>query len=97
MVAFTAYMNIDLGGSCCMQVPAANVLGEVGTGAAVLMSGLDYERLILAALPVGMMEACLDLALKYAVQRKQFGQPIGEFQVRVQQCCLLLFTMCTCW
>jgi isovaleryl-CoA dehydrogenase len=47
----------------------------------VLMSGLDYERLVLAAGPVGLMQACLDVALPYATQRKQFGQAIGQFQL----------------
>eukprot|EP01116_Phalansterium_solitarium_P017108 TRINITY_DN4133_c0_g1_i2.p1 TRINITY_DN4133_c0_g1~~TRINITY_DN4133_c0_g1_i2.p1 ORF type:complete len:428 (-),score=167.93 TRINITY_DN4133_c0_g1_i2:25-1308(-) len=62
-------------------VPAANVLGAVGGGARVLMSGLDYERLVLAAGPCGIMAACMDVTLPYVHQRKQFGQPIGEFQL----------------
>lgn len=62
-------------------VPAENVLGEVGKGVNVLMSGLDYERAILAGGPLGIMQACLDLALPYLHQRKQFGQAIGEFQL----------------
>jgi isovaleryl-CoA dehydrogenase len=63
------------------QVPAENVLGRVGGGAAVLMSGLDYERVVLAAGPLGIMRACLDLVLPYVHERRQFGQPIGEFQI----------------
>ncbi|ABE37594.1 isovaleryl-CoA dehydrogenase [Rhodopseudomonas pseudopalustris] len=62
------------------EVPEANVLGEVGQGVRVLMSGLDYERAVMAAGPVGIMAACLDLVVPYARDRKQFGQPIGEFQ-----------------
>src|SRR3546814_472505 len=63
------------------EVPEENVLGAVGKGIAVLMSGLDYERLVLAAGPLGIMQACLDLALPYIHERRQFGQPIGEFQL----------------
>jgi isovaleryl-CoA dehydrogenase len=63
------------------SVPATQVLGEVNQGARVLMSGLDYERTILAAGPVGIMQACMDLVLPYVHERKQFNQPIGEFQL----------------
>lgn len=63
------------------QVPKANVLGEVDKGVHILMSGLDYERVVLAAGPVGIMQACIDLALPYVHERKQFGQAIGEFQL----------------
>src|ERR687894_279315 len=63
------------------EVPEENVLGEVGRGVNVLMSGLDYERAVLAAGPLGIMQACLDVALPYAHERKQFGQPIGNFQL----------------
>ena len=63
------------------EVPADNVLGEVGNGVNVLMSGLDYERAVLAAGPLGIMQACMDVVLPYVHERKQFGQPIGEFQL----------------
>ena len=63
------------------EVPAENVLGEVGGGVRVLMSGLDYERAVLAAGPLGILQACLDLVVPYVHERKQFGQPIGEFQL----------------
>lgn len=63
------------------EVPEENVLGQVGKGVAVLMSGLDYERLVLAAGPVGLMQACMDIALPYSQDRQQFGQPIGDFQL----------------
>jgi isovaleryl-CoA dehydrogenase len=63
------------------EVPAENVLGEVGGGVKVLMSGLDYERLVLAGGPLGIMAACMDVVLPYVHERKQFGQPIGEFQL----------------
>ncbi len=62
------------------EVPEENVVGEVGKGVNVLMSGLDYERAVLAAGPIGIMQACMDIALPYVHERKQFGQPIGEFQ-----------------
>ncbi|WNO52914.1 isovaleryl-CoA dehydrogenase [Stakelama saccharophila] len=63
------------------EVPAENVLGEVNQGAKVLMSGLDYERAVLAAGPLGIMQACLDTVLPYVRERSQFGQPIGSFQL----------------
>ncbi len=63
------------------QVPAANVLGMEGKGVNVLMSGLDYERVVLAGGPVGIMAACLDVVMPYVHERKQFGQAIGEFQL----------------
>lgn len=62
------------------KVPAQNILGEVNQGVKILMSGLDYERTILAAGPVGIMQACIDVVLPYVHERKQFNQAIGEFQ-----------------
>jgi isovaleryl-CoA dehydrogenase len=63
------------------EVPEENVLNSVGKGVNVLMSGLDYERAVLAAGPLGIMHACLDVVLPYVQERKQFGQPIGTFQL----------------
>ena len=62
-------------------VPAENVLGEINDGVAVLMSGLDYERAVLSGGPVGIMQACLDTVVPYVHERRQFDQPIGEFQL----------------
>ncbi|MEO5758832.1 MAG: isovaleryl-CoA dehydrogenase [Mesorhizobium sp.] len=64
-----------------VEVPFENVLHEEGRGVEVLMSGLDYERTVLAGGPIGLMAACLDVAIPYVHERKQFGQPIGEFQL----------------
>ncbi len=64
-----------------VEVPFENVLHEDGRGVEVLMSGLDYERVVLSAGPLGVMAACLDVAVPYVQQRKQFGQAIGEFQL----------------
>jgi len=63
------------------EVPEENVLGQVGKGVNVLMSGLDYERAVLAAGSTGIMQACMDVVLPYIHERKQFGQAIGEFQL----------------
>ena len=63
------------------EVPEENVLGAVGEGVGVLMSGLDFERTVLAAGPLGLMQAALDVVLPYVHERKQFGQPIGSFQL----------------
>ena len=63
------------------EVPEANVLGKLGGGVNVLMSGLDYERLVLSGGPIGIMQACMDVVIPYLHERKQFGQPIGEFQL----------------
>ncbi|MDO6416377.1 acyl-CoA dehydrogenase family protein [Sphingomonas sp. BIUV-7] len=62
-------------------VPDANVMGEIGAGVRILMSGLDYERVVLAGIQLGIMQACLDVVLPYVRERKQFGQPIGSFQL----------------
>lgn len=63
------------------EVPEENILGKLNKGSQVLMSGLDYERVILAAGPVGIMQACLDVVVPYVHERKQFGKAIGEFQL----------------
>ena len=63
------------------EVPEENVLGAVGRGVNVLMSGLDYERAVLSGGPLGIMQACMDVVIPYVHERKQFGQPIGEFQL----------------
>jgi isovaleryl-CoA dehydrogenase len=63
------------------EVPEENVLGQVGRGVAVLMSGLDYERVVLAAGPLGLMQCAMDVVLPYVHERKQFGQAIGSFQL----------------
>lgn len=64
-----------------VYVPAENILGELGKGVKVLMSGLDYERVVLSGIGCGIMAACLDEIMPYMVQRKQFGQPIGSYQL----------------
>ena len=64
-----------------VEVPVENVLGEVNDGARVLMSGLDFERAVLAAGPTGIMQACMDVVVPYIHERKQFGQSIGEFEL----------------
>ncbi|OWR00365.1 acyl-CoA dehydrogenase family protein [Sphingopyxis witflariensis] len=63
------------------EVPEENALGPVNGGVGVLMSGLDFERAVLAGIPLGIMQACLDVVLPYVRERKQFGKPIGEFQL----------------
>ena len=63
------------------EVPEENVMGPLGGGAGVLMSGLDYERAVLSAGPLGIMQACLDVVIPYVRERKQFGKPIGSFQL----------------
>lgn len=63
------------------RVPVENILGPVDQGMSVLMSGLDYERVVLAAGPLGIMQACLDVVLPYVRERRQFGRPIGAFQL----------------
>jgi isovaleryl-CoA dehydrogenase len=62
-------------------VPAENILGKLNEGAKVLMGGLNFERLILASGPVGLMQACLDVVIPYIHERKQFGKPIGKYQL----------------
>ena len=78
------------------DVPAENVLGRVDQGVRVLMSGLDYERAVLAAGPIGIMQACFDVVLPYVHERKQFGQAIGEFQLMQGKLADMYTTMNAC-
>ena len=78
------------------EVPAENVLGEVGRGVNVLMSGLDYERAVLAAGPLGIMQACMDVVMPYVHERKQFGQSIGTFQLVQGKVADMYVTMNAC-
>jgi isovaleryl-CoA dehydrogenase len=78
------------------EVPQENVLGQVNEGAAVLMSGLDYERIVLAGGPLGIMQACLDTALPYMHEREQFGRPIGTFQLMQGKLADMYTTMNAC-
>ena len=91
MAGFTRAQKLDKlgmrGSNTCelvfenVEVPEENVLGQVDGGVAVLMSGLDYERAVLAGGPLGIMQAAMDVVVPYVHERKQFGQPIGEFQI----------------
>jgi isovaleryl-CoA dehydrogenase len=78
------------------EVPEENVLGEVGRGVKILMSGLDYERAVLAAGPLGIMQACMDVAMPYVHERKQFGEPIGRFQLVQGKIADMYVTMNAC-
>jgi isovaleryl-CoA dehydrogenase len=78
------------------EVPAENVVGKVNDGVKVLMSGLDYERAVLAAGPLGIMQACLDAVIPYVHERKQFGQAIGEFQLMQGKLADMYTTMNAC-
>ncbi|MBI1395404.1 MAG: isovaleryl-CoA dehydrogenase [Betaproteobacteria bacterium] len=78
------------------EVPEENVLGEVGRGVNVLMSGLDFERAVLSGGPVGIMAACLDAVLPYLHDRRQFDQPIGEFQLMQGKLADMYSTMMAC-
>ncbi len=78
------------------EVPAENILGSEGRGVNVLMSGLDYERAVLAAGPLGIMAACMDAVLPYVHERQQFGQPIGEFQLMQGKVADMYSTMTAC-
>jgi len=78
------------------RIPVENLLGAEGKGAAILMSGLDYERVVLAAGPLGIMQACFDLVMPYVHDRKQFGQPIGTFQLMQGKIADMYTTMNSC-
>jgi isovaleryl-CoA dehydrogenase len=78
------------------EVPAENVLGQEAKGVRVLMSGLDYERAVLAGGPLGIMAACLDVVVPYLHERKQFGQPIGEFQLMQGKLADMYTTLSAC-
>ncbi|HVY07348.1 MAG TPA: isovaleryl-CoA dehydrogenase [Burkholderiales bacterium] len=78
------------------DVPVENVLGEINRGVQVLMSGLDYERAVLAGGPLGIMQACMDVVLPYLHERTQFGQPIGEFQLMQGKVADMYTTMNAC-
>lgn len=78
------------------EVPEENILGILNQGVKVLMNGLDYERVVLAAGPVGIMQACLDIALPYTHERKQFGQAVGEFQLMQGKLADMYTTLSAC-
>ncbi len=78
------------------EVPYENVLGEEGQGVRILMSGLDYERVVLSGGPLGIMAACMDVVVPYVHERKQFGQPIGEFQLMQGKLADMYTTMNAC-
>jgi len=78
------------------EVPIENVLGREGEGVRVLMSGLDYERLVLSAGPLGLMQACMDVVVPYVHERKQFGSPIGTFQLMQGKLADMYTTMNAC-
>ena len=78
------------------EVPAINVLGQVGGGVKVLMSGLDYERVVLAGGPLGIIAAAMDVVMPYVHSRRQFGQPIGEFQLLQGKLADMYTTMTAC-
>jgi isovaleryl-CoA dehydrogenase len=78
------------------EVPKARVLGRAGEGVKILMSGLDYERVVLAAGPLGIMQACLDTVMPYVHERRQFGAPIGTFQLMQGKIADMYATMNAC-
>jgi len=78
------------------EIPEENVLGSVGGGVKVLMSGLDYERVVLAAGPLGIMQSCMDIVVPYVHERKQFGKPIGTFQLMQGKLADMYTTMNAC-
>ena len=78
------------------EVPAENVMGKIGDGVKILMSGLDYERAVLAAGPLGIMRACMDVVIPYIHERRQFGKAIGEFQLMQGKIADMYSTMNAC-
>jgi isovaleryl-CoA dehydrogenase len=106
MTGFTTAQKLDKlgmrGSNTCelvfqdCEVPEENVLSEEGRGVNVLMSGLDYERAVLAGGPLGIMDACMDIVLPYVHERQQFGQPIGEFQLMQGKVADMYATMNAC-
>ncbi len=78
------------------EVPVGNILGELNEGAKILMSGLDYERVVLSGGPLGIMQSCLDVVLPYVHERKQFGKPIGEFQLIQSKIADMYSTLSAC-
>jgi isovaleryl-CoA dehydrogenase len=106
MAGFTTAQKLDKlgmrGSNTCelvfqdCEVPEDNVLGAEGQGVKVLMSGLDYERVVLAAGPLGIMQSCLDVVVPYLHERKQFGRPIGEFQLMQAKLADMYTTMNAC-
>ena len=106
MVGFSTAQKLDKlgmrGSNTCelvfkdCEISYENVLGEVGGGVKVLMSGLDYERVVLSAGPLGIMAACLDVVVPYIHERKQFGQAIGEFQLMQGKIADMYVTMNAC-
>jgi len=106
MTGFSTHQKLDKlgmrGSDTCelvftdCEVPEENVLGDVGRGVAILMSGLDYERVVLSAGPLGIMQACMDVALPYVHERKQFGQAIGSFQLVQGKLADMYVTMNAC-
>ena len=78
------------------EVPAENLVGAANRGVGVLMSGLDYERIVVAASPLGIMQAAMDLVLPYVRDRRQFGRPIGEFQLMQGKIADMYATLCAC-
>jgi isovaleryl-CoA dehydrogenase len=78
------------------EVPAANVLHQEGKGAQVLMSGLDYERVVLAGGPLGIMRACMDIVIPYVHERRQFGRAVGTFQLMQGKIADMYTTMYAC-
>ncbi|WP_280525518.1 isovaleryl-CoA dehydrogenase [Acuticoccus sediminis] len=106
MAGFTTAQKLDKlgmrGSNTCelvfenCEVPYESILGEEGGGVRVLMSGLDYERVVLAAGPLGIMAACLDVVVPYVHEREQFGKPIGEFQLMQGKLADMYVTMNAC-